>query len=205
MKEFGRTPGYVGNVLAVLSDGEESMRATFEAAVGLADRANARLTLAKTCDPGRAYVWVAPFAAGAAYLPPELESPDDAARLLSRLAEQVPGSIPLTTLVLGCDPQAPILKLLRERHFGVVVADHYQLSRWRRVRRELQREQVPTVLINGGCPPENEGSFSGRFSSNGLTKDGAVDVVQVPEGRHRRRIGMRSWHARRLAGAGGER
>ena len=179
------------------------MRATFAAAVELAETANARLTLVKTCDQGRAYVWVAPFAVGAAYLPPELESPDDAARLLARLAEQVPGSIPLTTLVLTCDSQALILKLLHERHFGAVVAEKDQLARWRRVRRELQREQVQTVLIGHACVIENAGSIPAHPSS-GLTRDGAVNADQVSEGRRRRHAGLRPWSARRLASAGGE-
>ncbi len=181
------------------------MRATFRAAVDLADRANARLTLVKTCDEGRAYVWVAPFAVGAAYLPPEFESPDEAARLLAQLAEEVPGSIPLTTLVLTCDAQRLMLKLLCERHFGAVVAEKDQLARWRRVRRQLQREHVQTVLISGDCPPEDGGSSPGQPSSSELPEDGAVDAVQVSEGRRHRRGGFRPWSARRLASAGGER
>ena len=112
VKEFGRTPGgCVCHVLAVLGDGKESIEATFAAAVDVADRANARLTLVKTCDPGRAYVWAVPFAVGGAYLPPEMESPEEAARLLARLAERVPASIPLTTLVLGSDSQAALQKI----------------------------------------------------------------------------------------------
>ena len=47
-------------------------------------RARARLTLVKTCAAGRAYVWVAPFAVGGAYLPPELDSPEEAGRILAQ-------------------------------------------------------------------------------------------------------------------------
>jgi hypothetical protein len=191
-------------VLAVLGDGEDSMQATCRAAIDLAESTNARLTLVRTCEPGRSYVWVAPFAVGAAYLPPEVESPDEAARQLARIVEQVPNWIPVTTLVLTSDTQACLLKLLRERHFGAIVADAGLLSRWRRLRREVLREQLQTVLVGGACEDQNGGSIPGQFSSNGLTKDGAVDVDQVPEGRSRSHAGLRLWGARRLAGAGGD-
>src|ERR1700722_11188320 len=132
MEGFGRTPGCVCNVLAVLGDGEDSMRATCSAAIDRAGPANARLTLVRTCEPGRSYVWVAPFAVGAAYLPPEVESPDEAARQLARIVDQVPSWIPVTTVVLTSDTQTCLLKLLHERHFGAIVADAGLLSRWRR-------------------------------------------------------------------------
>jgi hypothetical protein len=149
VKEFGRTPGgCVCNVLAVLSDGEESMRATLGAAVELAESARARLTLVKTCEQGRAYVWIAPFAVGSAYIAAELESPDEAWRALSRLVEEVPDSIPVTMHVLPPDSQTALLKLLRERHFGAFVADRDQLWLWRRVRRQLRREQLQVVLVS---------------------------------------------------------
>lgn len=176
------------------------MRATLRAAIDLADSSNSRLTLVKTCENGRAYVWVAPFAVGAAYLPPELASPDEACQVLSRLVAEVPDSIPVTMHVLPADSQTALLKLLRERHFGAVVIDKDQLFHWGRVRRHLRREELQTILIG---PHMNTGSTP-EISSIGLTKDGAADV-QVPEGRHRGRGGMRHWGARRLASAGGER
>ena len=51
VKGSGRAPGgCVCNVLAVLSDGEASMRPTLRAAIDLADSSNSRLTLVKTCE-----------------------------------------------------------------------------------------------------------------------------------------------------------
>lgn len=197
VKEFGRTPrGFVCNVLAVLSDGEESMQATLKAAVELADSSNSRLTLVKTCENGRAYVWVAPFAVGAAYLPPELESPDDACKVLSRLVAEVPESIPVTMCVLTSDSQTSLLKILQERHFGAIVADKDQLAHWGRVRRQLRRDQVQTVLVN---PAIDRAGIPGQFRLGGTT----AETDQAPAGRRRRRGGMRPWSARRLAGAGG--
>lgn len=178
------------------------MHATLNAAIELAERANARLTLVKTCENGRAYVWVAPFAVGAAYLPPELESPDEACQVLSRLVSEVPDSIPVTMCVLTSDSQASLLKILHERHFGAVVLDKDQLAHWGRVRRQLRREQLQVVLIS---PAMDRGSNPGQLSSSVLAKDGKFDDVQVPEGRKRRRAGVRPWSHRRLASAGGER
>ncbi len=71
---------------------------------------------------------LAPFAAGGAYLPPEMDSPEEAGRILSSLAEQVPNSIPLTMLVLGSDTQASILQLLRSGCYDAVVAERDLLS-----------------------------------------------------------------------------
>lgn len=165
MREFGRAPGCICNVLAVLGDGEESIRATFSAAVDLADAGNARLTLVKTCEEGRAYVWIAPFAVGAAYMPPALDSPDDAARLLARVTEEVPDRMPVTTLVLTADTQGSLLRLLRDGRFGAVVADADLLSRCRRLRRYLCGEQIQTVLIRSGCAPAE----SDQLASASLT------------------------------------
>jgi hypothetical protein len=191
-------------VLAVLSDGEESMAATLREAVALAAAGNARLTLVKTCEQGRAYVWVAPFAVGSAYLPAELESPDEAAQVLSRFADQVPQAIPVTTLVLTKDTQDSLLMLLSQAHFGAIVAGADLLSHCRRLRRQLCREQLHTILITSDCAARRLGRITGQLSSSGL-KDGAVDADQVSEGRNRRHPGFWPWHARRLAGAGGER
>ena len=69
------------NVLGVLGDNEDQVRATLEAAIALADAENARLTLVKTCDDGRAYVWITPFAYGGAYVPPPIDTPARVAHL----------------------------------------------------------------------------------------------------------------------------
>ncbi len=126
------------------------MWSTLWRAVELADEERARLTLVKTCDPGRAYVWVAPFAAGGAYVPPELESPEEAGRLLTCVAERVPASIPVTMLVLGPNTQRCLLQLLRNGVYGALVADASLLARMRRVRRHLDRNDLITVPIP--CP-----------------------------------------------------
>jgi hypothetical protein len=201
---FGRTPRHVCQVLAVLGDGEESMRATLQAAIALADSERSRLTLVKTCAAGRAYTWVAPFAVGGAYLPPEMDSPEEAGRILSSLAEQVPNSIPLTMLVLGSDTQASILQLLRAGYYDAVVAERGLLSHCRRLRRQLHRDEVQIVDITGCLEDEGVGKIPAHASSSGVREDDAFDADQVSEGGRGRNAGLWPGLARRLAGAGGK-
>jgi hypothetical protein len=141
--------------MTILGGDEGSTRATLSTAIGLATETNARLTLVKTCEPPRCYVWAAPFAAGGAYVPAESESPQEAARALCRLADEVPNAIPVTMLVLPPDAQAGVLRLLRERRFGLVVASQTQLAHWRRVRQELRRAEIQIVLV-GATPAVRE-------------------------------------------------
>ena len=202
--EFGRTPGHVCTVLAVLGDGDESARETLRVAVELADREHARLTLVKTCDAGRAYAWVAPFAAGGAYLPPEVDSPEEAERILARLAKAVPDSIPVTMLVLGSDTQSALLQLLRSGCYGAVVAERALLSRCRRLRRQMRCDGVHVVRISGCFEDEDAGRFPAHSTSSGVREDEATDADQVSEGGRGRSFGLWPGLARRLAGAGGE-
>lgn len=202
--ECGRTPEQVRNVLAILGDDEDSMLGVCRTAVTLAEAEHARLTLVKTCDGGRAYVWVAPFAAGGAYVPPVLDSPEEAARVLARVADGVPNCLPVTMLVLGSDTQGSLLKLLRSGDYGAVVADAAVLSHCRRVRRQLGRHQVRTILVSGCFEQEDVGRMPAHSSSSRVTEDGAPDA-QVSEGGRSRHIGLRPGFARRLAGAGGHR
>jgi hypothetical protein len=194
----------VCHVLAVLGDGEESMRETLQAAVALAESEYARLTLVKTCDAGRAYVWVAPFAAGGAYLPPAVDSPDEAGRILARVAERVPQEIPVTMLVLGSDTQASLLKLLRSGCYGAVVADRNLLSSCRRLRRQLHRDQVQIIHVSGCLENEAAGKMPAHSTSSGVREDDAFDADQVSEGGRGRSAGLWPGFARRLAGAGGK-
>jgi hypothetical protein len=136
------------NVLAVLGDNEETMWEAFDAAVALADAENARLTLAKTCDDGRAYMWITPFAFGGVYVPPPVDSSAEAARRLAQIAERVPRSTPVTTVVLGNDTQDALLQLLRSGHFGAVVADRDLLRHCRRLRRQCEREEIQAIAVS---------------------------------------------------------
>ncbi len=135
------------NVVGVLGDHEGQMWETFSLAVDLAEREHARLTLVKTCEDPRAYVWVTPFALGGAYVPPTIECPDQAAKILAGAAALVPNSMPVTTVVLGGDTQKSLLKLLREGHYGALVASEDLIRHCRRLRRQLHDDQIRTVSV----------------------------------------------------------
>jgi hypothetical protein len=194
----------VCHVLAVLGDGEESAQETLRVAVALADSEHARLTLVKTCDGGRAYVWVAPFAAGGAYLPPEVDSPEEAGRILAHLAEGVPDSIPVTMLVLGSDTQGALRRLLRSGCYGAVVAERALLSRCRRLRREMRRDEVQIIQISGCFGAQDADKVPAQSTSSGVSEHEATEPDQVSEGGGGRSLGVGAGLAGRLAGAGGE-
>ena len=164
------------NVLGVLGDSEDQAWATLNAAISLADEENARLTLVKTCDCGRSYVWITPFAYGGAYVPPPVDSPAEAARLLARVAEFVPGTISLTTLVLGPDTQRSLVRLLRAGNYGAVVADKQLLAHCRRLRRELQREGIREVPVTLRVPVRQDPD---TVATQVPSRDTEVDGVQI--------------------------
>jgi hypothetical protein len=195
------------NVLGVLGDNEDQMWETFNATVALAEAEHSRLTLAKTCDDARAYVWVTPFAFGGAYVPPPLESPADAGRILARVVEFVPAWIPVTTLVLGADTQSSLLKLLRKGHFNALVADADLLTHCRRVRRELRRQEIQGVPVKLGAAEQSIGdTIADHHSSSGHTEDGVLDGIEVPQALGRGNSdSLEPSVAERLAGAGGKR
>jgi hypothetical protein len=135
------------NVIGVLGDDEDEIWETFRAAVDLADAERSRLTLTKTCDDGRSYVWVTPFGFGGAYIPPAIDTPEAAERTLARIAEAVPNAIPVTTQVLGANTQDALVKLLRCGHYNAIVANHSLLAHCRRLRRELKRLDIQTFSV----------------------------------------------------------
>lgn len=133
------------DVLGVLEDTEEQVWATFAAAVELAEAENARLTLAKTTDEGRSYMWLSPFAFGGAYVPPSIGADADAECLLARAAELVPVWLPVTTLMLGRDNQGALRKLIRDGRFGAVVAGPHLYGHCPRFASDLRRAGIRTV------------------------------------------------------------
>jgi hypothetical protein len=135
-----------GEVLAVLGDAEDELWACLDAAVEVAERDHARLTLAKTTDPGRLVRWLCPFAIGTLYLPGQIAM--EAGHALARAAEFVPQDIPLTTVLLTDATQRDLLRLLRAGRYGAVVASASLLSHCRKLTRQLGRlgvEPVPVV------------------------------------------------------------
>jgi hypothetical protein len=135
------------NVLAILEDREDRLWSTFDAAVALADREHARLTLAKTRESGRVYILFSPYAVQDLYLPPDSDPAVAAGRLLARAAEFVPGDIPVTTLVLGSDTRRQLSRLVRSGAFDAVVGVDSLFRRAHRLGRELRRQGVAVIPI----------------------------------------------------------
>jgi hypothetical protein len=135
------------NVLAVISERSPYTEATLRTAVELADRENARLTIARTCHSAAPYVWVTPFGSGAAYVDPEAESPEQACRAVALIARTVPDWIPVTTLVLDQSTEKGLVKLISGGQIGAVVAEAGLFSRCKRLRRLLAVEDVMSVPV----------------------------------------------------------
>ncbi len=194
------------NVIGVLGDQEQQMWKTFDAAVGLAQCEHARLTLVKTCEEPPAHVWVTPFAVGGAYAPLTTESPEDAARVLAAVAENVPDSMPVTTQVLGPDSQSSLLRLLCGGNYGALVASEDLIRHCRRLRRELQRSNIRAVSVPLHSREQSaDGRIAAHLSSGMGTEDGGIGGEPTPHGlRHRWSAGLHPWHARPLAGADGK-
>lgn len=136
------------NVLALLHDNEEEMWAVLERAVELADTERARLTLAKTTDPGRLVRWFCPLTPLCRLAPiaePDLSA--IAARRLARLAETVPASIPLCTVLLRSDTCGSLRRLADRVPFDLVVVSAGQLAHGLKLRRELRRLGVCTLSV----------------------------------------------------------
>ncbi len=135
------------NVVGVLEDRPDRMWSTFHAAVELAGRDHARLTLVKTYETGHLYSWCTPFATSV-YLPLDEDPQVHAGRLLARAAEFVPMEIPVTTMVLGLETERDLRRLLGTGGYGAVVADERFLRRARKLRRECARANIATFGVH---------------------------------------------------------
>ncbi|MFZ0088322.1 MAG: hypothetical protein WAL63_02360 [Solirubrobacteraceae bacterium] len=134
------------HVLGVLEDDECRLWATFDRAVGLAASERARLTLAKTTNPGRLLRWFAPSALHSMCVSAEeLDFCRIAGHTLARAAEFVPGSIPVTTVLLGDDTTSSLATLIRGGTFDAFVATDAVLTR--KLRADLRRLGVRTVVV----------------------------------------------------------
>lgn len=143
------------NVLCVLEPPEECCWSTFATAIELAERERARLTLVTGRERGRVYTWCAAFMVGALYLPPDGDPDQAAAQLLARVAEFVPGDIPVTTMVLSAEPKRDLRRLIRSGAYDALVGDAHLLSRAWRLRRDCRRHGITTLashLVPGSSP-----------------------------------------------------
>ena len=153
------------HVLALLHDDEREACGILDRAVAIADAEHARLTLAKTSDPGRLVRWCGPLAAlgrCAPMLPPDPRA--IASRTLGQMTDRVPRSIPLGLLVLAPDTAGSMRKLLSQTRYDLVVVSRKALARDLRLGRLLRRNQVCVLALTAeasgpreprSAPPES--------------------------------------------------
>ncbi len=141
------------HVLGVLEDDERRLWSTLDRAVRLAAEQPARLTLAKTTNPGRLMRWFAPAALQSMCVSAqELDFQTIASHTLARAAEFVPGSIPVTTVLLGPDTTGCLVTMLRDGPYDALVTTEALLNR--RLRHELRRLGIRTVVVpRRSAPP----------------------------------------------------
>ena len=152
------------NVLCVLEQPEERFWSTFAMAIELAEREHARLTLVTGREPGRAYTWCAGFMVGALYVPPDRDPEQAAAQLLARVAEFVPGDIPVTTMVLSQEPKRDLRRLIRSGAYDALVGDEHLLRRAWLLRGDCQKHEITTVGSHAQRYPPRHGHRRRRAS-----------------------------------------
>ena len=142
------------DVLGVLGNDEGRSWVTFDRAVQVAEAEHARLTLAKTTDPGWLMRWFAPAAIQSmAVTAFDLELETSARDMLARAAEFVPAQIPVTTMLLG-RPTGPALReLIRSGSHDALVCSDTLLAHNARLRRELTRRYVRTITVSRDPKP----------------------------------------------------
>ncbi|HWC86684.1 MAG TPA: hypothetical protein VG388_09095 [Solirubrobacteraceae bacterium] len=157
------------HVLGVLENGEDALVSVLTGAVRLAEIERARLTLAKTTDPGRVIRWLRPCAALSMVTPmaelvsAEADLEEMAGHRLARAAEFVPASIPVTTIVLGPDTARALRALLGSGTYDVMVATAALLARSPRLGRELRRLGVSVLaLADSPAQPEDVSEVPAR-------------------------------------------
>lgn len=144
------------HLLVLLDDDERAMSTVLERAIEIADVEHARLTLAKTTDPGRMVKWFAPLATvsrAGLVVEPDLHSP---CCMLDRAIMSVPASIPVTRVLLGEDTARAVRRLAESTTYDLAVMRDTFAAHNRSVRRTLRRLKVSTLLVCTQAPREAE-------------------------------------------------
>jgi hypothetical protein len=163
------------HVLGVLEDDERRLWATLEQAIAVAETEYARLTLAKTTDPGWLMRWFAPAALNAMCVSSEeLDFRIAASHKLARAAEFVPGCVPVTTVVLGESTGNSLIELIEHGRHDVVVMSDALHGHCRRLRCALKAQGVRTVLVPTRPSPEREAVDSPPGQAEGTTPPGSL-------------------------------
>jgi len=163
------------HVLGVLEDDDRRLWATLEQAIAVAEAEHARLTLAKTTDPGWLMRWFAPAALNAMCVASdELDFRTAASHKLANAAEFVPGCIPVTTVVLGESTAMALIEVIDRGHHDVVVMSDAMHSHCRRLRCALKAHGVRAVLVPTRPRGETDGLETSPCHAPGATVPGAL-------------------------------
>jgi hypothetical protein len=135
-------------ILALLDHDAEAMWSVLDRAVELADAERARLTLAKTTDPGRLARWFAPLALlSRVAVVADTETERFARDQLARASEFVPLSVPLTTVLLGRDTPRALRQMAGQRTYDLLVVNSGLTAHCLRLRREIRRLALCTLTV----------------------------------------------------------
>jgi hypothetical protein len=135
------------HVLALLDDDEAAMWSVLDRAIELAEAENARLTIAKTTDPGWVVRWFGPLAVMARCGP--VIAPDNEIQCcaLDRASEYVPPSIPLTRVLLGPDTACALRRLAQHADHDLLVVKESLIAHDRALRKEIRKLGLSTLTV----------------------------------------------------------
>jgi hypothetical protein len=153
------------HVLVLLDDDDRAMWSVLERAIEIAEVERARLTIAKTTDPGRLVRWFAPLATvsrAGLVVEPDTASP---CCLLDRASTSVPASIPLTRVLLGDDTACALRRLAENTTYDLVVMREGFTAHRGPVRREIRRLGLSVLLVCAHTPPEAGQAVPGASST----------------------------------------
>ena len=163
------------HVLGVLEDDERRLWATLEQAIAVAEAEHARLTLAKTTDPGWLMRWFAPAALNAMCVAAgELDFRTAASHKLARAAEFVPGCVPVTTMLLGESTATALTELIGRGQHDVVVMSDAMHAHCRRLRCALKAQGVRAVLVPTRPASDEQAAGSSPGQDPGVTPPGTL-------------------------------
>jgi hypothetical protein len=141
------------HVLVLLDDDEDAMSDLMRRAIELVEADRARLTIAKTTDPGRIVTWFAPLTMLSRGGPMLIPDTDFGRALLDRATAWVPASVPLTRVLLGLDTACALRELVRHGCYDLLIVREGFLARHRALRRVVRRR--------GGWPRSNAAGRAG--------------------------------------------
>lgn len=135
------------HVLVVLDDDERAMYPVLDRAIELAEVERARLTIAKTTDPGRMVKWFGPMAMVSRGGPVIESATDVQSRALDCAAAYVPASIPLGRVLLGADTRRALRRLAQAESYDLLIVRDGFGAHNRGVRREIRRLGLSELTV----------------------------------------------------------